>query len=245
VDRFLKACLNGARAAGEHPGLPLTPAQLAADAVASAEAGAQAVHVHPRDEAGRETLDVGAAVAAIRAAAPGLPVGVSTGLWITGGNVQARRDAVREWTKYPQKAGFSGLPDFASVNLSEPGFAELAGDLEEIGVGVEAGVWSVADADALAASGLAGRCVRVLVEIIDRPPSLAAEIVDRLAGHGIADRLLLHGEGDAAWPVLAEAGRRGLPTRIGLEDTLRGPSGEPVSGNPELVRLARALLGSA
>jgi hypothetical protein len=32
----------------------------------------------------------------------------------------------------------------------------------------------------------------------------------------------------------------GCPTRIGLEDTITGPTGEPVSDNAELVRLALA-----
>ena len=37
---MLQACLNGSRAAGEHPALPLTPEQLAADARACVDAGA-------------------------------------------------------------------------------------------------------------------------------------------------------------------------------------------------------------
>ncbi|WP_346540125.1 3-keto-5-aminohexanoate cleavage protein [Micromonospora sp. DPT] len=53
--------------------------------------------------------------------------------------------------------------------------------------------------------------------------------------------VLLHGEGAAAWPVLAEAVRRGLDTRIGLEDTLGLPDGAPASDNAALVAAARAL----
>jgi uncharacterized protein (DUF849 family) len=44
---------------------------------------------------------------------------------------------------------------------------------------------------------------------------------------------------------VAQAAREGLPTRIGLEDTLAGPDGEPVSGNTELVRCALEVLGRA
>lgn len=57
---------------------PTSLARAAADAVA---AGAFMVHVHPRDESGRETLEtrhVVDAVVAIRAATPGLRVSVST-----------------------------------------------------------------------------------------------------------------------------------------------------------------------
>jgi uncharacterized protein (DUF849 family) len=37
---------------------------------------------------------------------------------------------------------------------------------------------------------------------------------------------------------VAYAGRRGLPTRIGLEDTLVDPDGSAATDNADLVRLA-------
>ena len=92
----IQACLNGARARGFHPRLPLTAAELAADAAACAAAGAVALHIHPRDMNGEETLDpeaVGVAVAAVRRAAPGLHVSVSTGDWIE------QDDARQIWTE--------------------------------------------------------------------------------------------------------------------------------------------------
>jgi uncharacterized protein (DUF849 family) len=52
--------------------------------------------------------------------------------------------------------------------------------------------------------------------------------------------VLLHGEDGGAWPVLRLAVARGLPTRIGLEDTLTGPDGAPAAGNAALVRAALA-----
>jgi uncharacterized protein (DUF849 family) len=42
----IKACLNGRRSRDEHPGVPVTPAELAAEAAASVPAGAEAVHLH-------------------------------------------------------------------------------------------------------------------------------------------------------------------------------------------------------
>jgi hypothetical protein len=101
-------------------------------------------------------------------------VGVSTGLWITGGDLAARHTAVAAW------AGLSAVarPDFVSVNLSEPGWATLCGVLASAGIAAEAGIWSVADADELAAAGDAVGWLRILVEIIEsrrrtrsRPPS--------------------------------------------------------------------------
>ena len=110
----IKACLNDARAASEHRALPLTPRQLAADGAAAVAAGAQALHIHPRDDDGRETLTVNLAVRAVQAACPGVPVGVSTGAWIVP-DVSARVAAIRWWE----------APAMASVNLSEDGHVEV------------------------------------------------------------------------------------------------------------------------
>jgi hypothetical protein len=51
--------------------------------------------------------------------------------------------------------------------------------------------------------------------------------------------ILLHGEEAGAWPVLEYAKRNNLDTRIGFEDTLKGPDGTWLAtGNEELVRYA-------
>lgn len=221
---MLQACLNGGRTRQEHPAVPVTADELAADAAAAVAAGAGALHVHPRDADGRESLadtDVGAALLAIRAAV-GVPLGVSTGAWIGGDPVAA----VRAWTV---------LPDFASVNVHEDRAAEVAAALLGLGIGVEAGVWSPG-AVALVPDG----CLRVLLEVQegDDPTPLvdAARCLDA--------PLLLHGEGTGAWSVLDEAMRRGLDTRIGLEDTLVLPDGTPAAGNAELVTAALSGRGS-
>ncbi len=242
---MLKACLNGSRTASEHPYLPITPDELARSARAAVEAGADALHLHPRGVDGAESLlavDIAAAVSAVRRACPGVPIGVSTGLWITVRDVEARAELVRGWVvlRPPER------PDFASVNLSEPGALELAGILDEVGIGVEAGVWSMRDAETLASGGFPG-LVRVLVEIIGVRPEHAVTEADAILGRlgespGLGAPVLLHGENAACWPVLRHAAELGLDTRIGLEDILTGPDGEPVTGNADLVRAARALL---
>ena len=82
---LIKACLNGNRKAGEHPALPLSPEEFARDARRVVDAGAGALHLHPRRSDGSETLeasDVEAAIEAVRTACPNVPIGVSTGAWI-------------------------------------------------------------------------------------------------------------------------------------------------------------------
>jgi uncharacterized protein (DUF849 family) len=63
---------NGARRTkADHPGLPITPAEIAREAAACAEAGASLLHVHVRDADGRHSLDPGlyrAVIDAVRSA---------------------------------------------------------------------------------------------------------------------------------------------------------------------------------
>ena len=54
---MLQACLNGSRPVDAHPALPTIPRHLARDAKAVAKYGVTAVHIHPRDTGGLETLD--------------------------------------------------------------------------------------------------------------------------------------------------------------------------------------------
>ena len=78
---MVKVCLNGDRGRGDHPGVPITPAELAREAEAAVRAGAQAIHLHPRGADEKESLgwaDVRVAVEAVRARCPGVPIGVST-----------------------------------------------------------------------------------------------------------------------------------------------------------------------
>jgi hypothetical protein len=73
---MLQACLNGARTRSECPHLPVSPRELAEAAAAAAAAGAADVHLHPKAPDGCDSLEaahVDAAVAAVRAAVPGVP----------------------------------------------------------------------------------------------------------------------------------------------------------------------------
>ena len=233
---LLQACLNGARGSDEHLALPVTARQLATDASACVARGARAIHCHPRDADGRESLHVDvidAVVEEIRAAC-GVPVGVATGAWVEP-DPERRAALVGAWT----------APDYASVNLSEPGAVAVMRALLAAGVGIEAGVWSVEDAERLAASGLGDRVTRVLVEIMDGSGDAAArsalEVDAALDRLGLAAPRLHHGERTATWPVLRQALRLGRDTRIGFEDTLELPDGRQAASNAELVGAADAL----
>ena len=235
---LIKACLKGGTTRAVHPSVPQTPDELAADASAAVRAGAGAVHIHPRDASGTETLaadPVLAAVAAVRAAVPAIPVGVTTGLWAAAGDAARRMALVSRWSG-------PDVPDFASVNLSEPGAEDLARLLGELGIAVEAGIWSAHDAERLAASAFGRHVLRILIEPQDRAPEVAvaaaAAIEAALDRHGLTAPRLHHGYGAATWPVLRAAIRLGRDIRVGLEDTVVLEDGRPASGNSELVQAA-------
>jgi uncharacterized protein (DUF849 family) len=228
----LQACLNGQRPRDDHPAVPVTPEQLAADAERVVAAGAVQLHVHPRvPGGGRDTVEPGAVaetLRAIRVACPRVPVGLTTGLWTTDGDAERRHALVEGWDE---------LPDYASVNLSEPGSAELCALLDGRGVGIEAGVWTIDDARLLLERGLDP--LRVLVETsdggADDPVAAAAEIDELLVEGGLTAPQLHHGAGADAWDVLDAAIARGHDVRIGLEDTTTMPDGSTARDNAELV----------
>lgn len=233
---YVKACINGARTPEAHAGLPVSPPQLAAAAVAAHGAGAKAVHLHPKTADGVDSLapdTVAAAVGAVRHALPGLPLGVTTGFWALP-DPQKRLDAVESWTV---------LPDFASVNWHEPGSAELAQLLLNRGIGVEIGIFHAEAADSWARSEVAPHCLRVMIELgPDGDTETADDLLARIRSAGSPAPILLHGLDDSCWPLLAHAGVRGLQTRIGLEDTLLLPDGSTAPGNAELVAAATDVL---
>lgn len=235
---LLQACLNGSRLPGEHPALPLSADELAADAARAWAAGAHAVHVHPRDPGGRETLAPGAcaeAIAAIRAAAPAIEVSLSTGAFIHP-DVESRIACIHAWTV---------LPDAASVNFGEDGCERVCTALYQRGVPAEAGVASVSDARRLLESGQLRHCARILVEVADPDPQEAVAHARRVEAVLEEAMVLLprlhHGEGRATWAVVVAAARAGHHIRIGLEDTLELPDGRPAPGNEAMVRAASEL----
>lgn len=234
---MLQACLNGRRTRDEHPAVPLTAADLAADARRAVDAGADELHMHPRAADGSETLDpetVAAVVTAVREACPGVPFGLTTGLWTAGGDAERRLRLVAAWEE---------LPDYVSANVGEPGFVELCELVTQMGVRIEAGAWTAGDAAALANSGV--QCLRVLVEPADpefRDLVEGARLIGgALLDAGVTAGQLHHGEGRQTWAVLAAARERGHDTRIGLEDTTVLADGATARNNAELVAAAAAL----
>ncbi|TAA46713.1 3-keto-5-aminohexanoate cleavage protein [Pseudoxanthomonas winnipegensis] len=233
---IVQACLNGARPPGFHPRLPLTIEAMARDGIACVAAGAGELHIHPRGADGREHLAaVDALMPAMRQACPGTLIGVSTGAWIEDDEA-ATRACIAAWRH---------LPDYASVNLSEPDAPAVMSLLREIGVGVEAGLSTVDDAERFIALEDHRRVLRVLIEVgeqdIDEADRIATDIVQVLTRAGVARPILLHGFDATVWHFIERAREQRWSTRIGLEDGRLSRDGRVTGGNADLVAEVVAL----
>ena len=236
---LLEVALNGHRTPAEHPAIPRTPAELAREARASADAGADVVHVHAY-EAEEETFAAepcAAMVRAIREVCPGVPISQTTALYIAGDDPERRLALISAWTE---------LPELVTANPGEEGIVELCEHLLARGAGIEAGLLSIADAQAFVESPITGRCTRVLIEPLDADPAEAvahaAAMETVVVNAGITLEQVHHGDLIASWAVSERAARRGHGIRTGLEDTTVLTDGALARDNAELVREAKHLV---
>ncbi|MGD9478435.1 3-keto-5-aminohexanoate cleavage protein [Shinella sp. G-2] len=233
---IVQACLNGARPTGYHPRLPTSAAALAEEGASCILAGAAELHVHPRGPDGRESLlAVDDTISALRGACPGSLVGVSTGAWIEDDETRTR-EYISRWSR---------LPDYASVNLSEPDAPAIIALLDRMGVGVEAGLSCAADAERLVSLPDCQRTFRILIEIeeqtIARADAIADAIATVLSRADMRRPILLHGFDATVWHFVSRACERRWSTRIGLEDGRLLRNGEQAFGNADLVADAVAI----
>src|ERR1700733_5557747 len=167
---IVQACLNGSRTIGFPQRLPLTSEDIANEGASCIAAGAGELHLQPRGASGKESLAaIDATVLSLRRACPGTLIGVSTGAWIENDEVHTR-DCIAQWNE---------LPDYASVNLSEddaPAIIELLG---RRGIGVEAGLASVADAERLVKLPAHRPVLRILIEIEEQDLGVATRLEHR------------------------------------------------------------------
>ncbi|MDI6104585.1 3-keto-5-aminohexanoate cleavage protein [Actinoplanes sp. NEAU-A12] len=217
----------------------MTPQELAAAARTAVAAGAQDIHLHPKNRDGEDTLDPGAvaaALTAVRAVAPGIPVGVTTGAWTTPDPAK-RASQIRSWTV---------LPDHASVNWHEDGAATVARTLLDRGIGIEAGIYSgTRAAQRFLSWPESHRVLRILAEVTETSPQAAihaaTELLEELRS-ATKSSILLHGEDDAAWAILQMAASLHLDMRIGLEDVLQLPDGTTAETNADLIHAALGIV---
>lgn len=248
---MINVALTGAVASKcTNPAVPETPEEIAADAIACADAGAAIVHLHVRDEEGRQVHRADLyerAIGAIRAAVPDLVIcGTTTG---RDGSPVAQRRCVLDLPAdlRPDMAsltlGSFNFPTVASVNPPDV-ISGLLEAMAEQGVVPELEVFELGMVNTmrvLQERGLIGAhpYVNVLLGSLGSAPAFVQDlghIVERLpagtewaaAGIGVFQRAMVL--------VAAAAGGN---VRTGLEDAPTDLDGSP-STNVAAVRLAVA-----
>jgi uncharacterized protein (DUF849 family) len=234
----------------DNPRLPVSPEEIAADAIACREAGASVVHVHVRDEEGAPThrRDLyERAIAPIREKAPELVVCVTTSSRVDPDPAARAAGLELEEGLRPEMASLSlGSFNFPrSVSANPP--AAIVGLLErmaELGVRPELEVFELGMVNTLHALAERGLIpdppvVNVLLGSMGSAPAFVgdlAHIVERLpegaewaaAGIGIYQR-----------PMAMAAAVMDGNVRTGLEDNPKG-DGPADWGNPDAVGVATA-----
>jgi uncharacterized protein (DUF849 family) len=74
-----------------------------------------------------------------------------------------------------------------------------------------------------------------------RQSHVVGTLFHRHVAHGVTVPRLEHGDEEWTWPLIADALRRGLATRVGFEDSVLLPDGSVAQDNAALVASVVAL----
>ena len=250
------------------PHLPITPAQIADECLAAAEAGAAVVHIHVRDPAsGRPSMEVDLyrdVVDRIRARNRELIINLTTG---PGGRFVPSDDNPR--VAAPGSTLLHPLERVKHIELIKPDVCSL--DLNTMNSGAEVVINTPRNVR-LMAQAIRAAGVLPELEIFDSGDiHLALDLINdgTLAGPGLwtfvtgvkygfsaGPETLLYARGllppGAVWsafgigrhefPMVAQAWLLGGHVRVGLEDNIYLARGVLAKSNAELVRKARGIV---
>lgn len=251
----------------QHPGLPVTPAQIAEAALEAAEAGAVAAHIHVRDpETGAPSMEIALyeqVVEQIRRHNPDLIINLTTG---PGGRFQpSEHDPVVPGPRTNLLAPERRVehiarirPDIATLDLNTMVFGRevvinipdnlrrMARVMHDAGVRPEIELFDTGDImllkDLVADGTLAPQplCSLVMGVKYGFAPTIEMMLLARsLLPEGSI--WTGFGTGRHAFPLLAQAVLAGGNLRVGLEDGVYIAQGELAPSNAALVAKARRI----
>ena len=225
---FVMVAPTGARRSkADHPGLPITPEEIAQTAKACHRAGADALHLHVRDDAGQHSLDVGryrAAIDAVQATVPEMVIQVTT-------------EAAGRFGPQEQFAMLKDLkPRWASASLRElarePDVAiELYAMCEDQGIHIQHIVYDAEDAALLAqyqSQDVLGReesVILVLGSYTGTEQSHVDALRPLVAALPPVRRWMLCAFGSSEHACLRAAAAMGGDVRVGFENALSDSKG--------------------
>ncbi|MCP3712201.1 3-keto-5-aminohexanoate cleavage protein [Paraburkholderia sp. CNPSo 3274] len=252
----------------QHPGLPITPEQIATAALEAAQAGAAVAHIHVRDPAtGRPSMDVELyreVMRLIRAVNPELIINLTTG---PGGRFIPTDDdpkvAAPGTTLLPPEKRVEHIaalrPDICSLDLNTmnsggdvvintpKNVRKMAHVIREAAVKPELEIFD---------SGDLHLALDLIKEGVLDGPGLWTFVMGVKYGFAATPETLLYarnflpqgaawsafGIGRAEFPIVAQAWLAGGHVRVGLEDNIYVSKGVLAKSNAELVARARDIV---
>ncbi len=240
---------NGARRTkGDHPKIPLSPAELAIEAERCADAGAALMHVHVRDADGRHSLSPDAYRSALdairRRVADRLLLQITTescGIFAIAVQMAAVL-AVK-----PPAASFA-LREFIATEADEPRARDFFAAVHDFGTVPQFILYDPAEIDRLRhliSTGVipfpAPAVLFVLGRYASGPSSDPASLVPFLSRWGNDEGWTVASFGPSELRVAAAAIAIGGHVRVGFENNLQRPDGSYLDSTAEQVTAVAAL----
>ncbi|MFM0250788.1 beta-keto acid cleavage family enzyme [Paraburkholderia sediminicola] len=252
----------------QHPGLPITPQQIATSALEAAQAGAAVVHIHVRDpQTGRPSMEIDLyrqVIERIRSVDPELIINLTTG---PGGRFIPSEDdpkvAAPGTTLLPPERRVEHIaalkPDICSLDLNTmnsggdvvintpKNVRRMAKVIREAGVKPELEIFD---------SGDLHLALDLIKEGVLDGPGLWTFVLGVKYGFAATPETLLYarnflpqgaawsafGIGRAEFPIVAQAWLAGGHVRVGLEDNIYLSKGVLAETNAVLVARAREIV---
>ena len=248
---IISVALTGAvPSRSDNTSLPVTPEEIAADAVACARAGASVVHLHVRDESGgpvhrRDLYE--RAIGPIRDAAPELIVCVTTSSRVDPDPSERMIGLGLEGALRPDLAslalGSFNFPRTASVNPPDTMVALLE-RMGELGIRPECEVFELGMVNTLLALQQRGLVpdppvVNVLLGSMGSAPAFVGDLATIVQRLPVGTEWAAAGIGIYQRPMTIAAAIMDGNVRTGLEDDPRG-DGRPSWSNVDAVKVAIA-----
>jgi 3-keto-5-aminohexanoate cleavage enzyme len=250
---IIAAAVVGAEARREqNPAVPYSPAEIAAESVAAARAGAAVVHLHARWPDGRpsqEAVHFREIVDRIRGAGSDLVIQCSTG-GAVGMEIEERLGSLVDGAEMGTlNMGTMNFGDGVFVN-TRPDIVRVATRLRQRGLVPECEVYDAGMLDTLAwllGAGHLAQPYHVQLVLGVTGGMSASERNLRFLVEGLPEAVhwSVAGIGRFELPMAEVALRLGGHVRVGLEDNLYLSKGVPAPGNEALVGAAVELAAKA
>lgn len=246
---IITAAINGGRLTkADHPRLPVTPIEIAAESRRCMSAGAAMVHVHARSETGEHTLDAGLyreVTDEIEHATDGDVIVQATTETL---GVYRNRDIIQFTRKLQPEAVSIALSELIPSGDEEAEAHKLFSWMNEVGIWSQLILYSaddVARLHALQAKGIIPVDYNLLLFVLGRyaenrqsKPAELDPFVLALADDETPWAVCAFGRHENA--CAARAIERGGHVRVGFENNFYLPDGELAQSSADLVALAVA-----